>query len=63
MCKAIEPIDMLRRCRAHFALEAEKSETAARKAGTVWEANAAREFGTVARRFLSNIDATLRDWA
>lgn len=54
---------MLKLCRAHFAEEAEKYEAAVRKAGTVWEANVAREFGGVARRFVSDIDATMRDWA
>lgn len=62
MGKAVAPIDMLRKCRAHFVEEAEKFETAARAAGTVWEANVAKEFGTVHRRFISDIDATLRDW-
>ena len=63
MPKARAPIDMLRLCRAEFASQAEKFETSARQAGTVWEANVAREFGSVARRYVSDIDATLRDWA
>lgn len=63
MPKARAPLDMLKLCRAHFAEEAEKYEAAVRKAGTVWEANVAREFGGVARRFVSDIDATMRDWA
>jgi len=63
MPKATAPIDMLRKCRAEFAKQAENFETAKRAAGTVWERNAADEFGATTRRFVSDIDATLRDWA
>jgi hypothetical protein len=63
MAKARAPIDMLRLCRAEFAKQAENFDVAKRKAGTVWEANAAEEFGATAKRFVSDIDATLRDWA
>lgn len=63
MVKSAAPVDMLRKCRAHFVEEAEKFEAAARAAGTLWEVNVAKEFGAVHRRFVSDIDATLRDWA
>jgi hypothetical protein len=56
-------MDMLRKCRAHFAKEAENYEIAMRKAGSIWERNVAEEFGATARKFVSEIDATLRDWA
>lgn len=61
--KAREPVDMLRLCRAEFASQAAKYESAARVAGTVWERNVATEFGNIAKRFVNDIDATLRDWA
>lgn len=63
MAKSKEPIDLLRECRAHFAKEAENYDIAMRKAGTVWERNVAEEFSRVSKRFVSEIDATLRDWA
>jgi hypothetical protein len=58
----MQPVDMLKKCRAHFAEEAEKFLVAERYAGTVWETNVAKEFGEAARRFVADIDATLRDW-
>lgn len=63
MPKSQAPVDLLRKCRAHFAKEAENYDIAMRKAGTVWEHNVAKEFGASAKRFVSEIDATLRDWA
>lgn len=62
MVKGAAPIDMLRKCREHFSDEASKFEAAALTAGSEWERNVAREFGGTARRFVSEIDATLRDW-
>jgi hypothetical protein len=61
--KASAPIDMLRRCRGHFAKEAEDFRATERIAGSVFEKRAAVEFASVAEKFVSEIDATLRDWA
>lgn len=63
MPKTPGPVELLRKCRAEFAKQAENFDIAKRKATTVWEANAAEEFGATAKRFVSEIDATLRDWA
>lgn len=60
---AKEPVEMLRLCRAEFAKQAENFDLARSKAGTVWERNVAEEFGASAKRFVSDIDATLRNWA
>lgn len=62
MPKAVAPIDLLRKIRGHFAKEVENYEIAKRKAGSVWEHNVADEFSQTAKRFVSEIDATLRDW-
>lgn len=62
MGRVVAPIDMLRKCRGHFSKEAEGYRAAAIKAGTVWERNAAVEFGSTAEKFVSEIDATLRNW-
>jgi hypothetical protein len=63
MPKTPGPVELLRKLRGHFAKEAENYETAKHKAGTVWERNVAEEFSKTAQRFVSEIDATLRDWA
>jgi hypothetical protein len=54
---------MLKLCRAEFAKQAESFDVAKQAAGTVWERNAAEEFGSTVHRMVSDIDATLRDWA
>lgn len=63
MPKSAAPVDMLHKCRGHFAKEAEDFAKAARAANTVWDRNAAEALGATARRFVSEIDQTLRDWA
>lgn len=63
MSKALAPIDMLRRCRGHFAYEAEAYRKTEKIAGSVWEKKTAAELASTNEEFVSEIDATLRDWA
>jgi hypothetical protein len=63
MVRAAPPIDMLRKCRGHFAKEAEAYRSTERIAGSVWEKKTAAEYAATNEKFVSDIDATLRDWA
>jgi hypothetical protein len=52
--RATAPMDMLRKCRGHFAYEAEQFRSIEKAAAQHASAN---------EKLVSDIDATLRDWA
>lgn len=63
MVKAVAPIDMLRKCRARFVDIRDWEHSDEKRATTITD----REFAAARRReaekYISAIDATLRDWA
>lgn len=61
--KATEPLDMLRKCRDHFSAEAVAYRNTERICGSEWEKKTASEYATTNEKLVSEIDATLRDWA
>ena len=58
-----QPLDMLRKCHAHFVQCAKHYRAKALKAGNVEETNAALDDAVINERYVSQIEATLRDWA
>lgn len=56
------PIEMLRKCRAHFVERRSDEHLAALAAKTVAERDSAVDRRGKAEKFISSIDATLRDW-
>jgi hypothetical protein len=63
MPKATAPLDLLIKLRGYFAKEAEDFRGTERIAGSVFEKRAAAQFAETAEKFVSDIDATMRDWA
>lgn len=61
--KAVAPIDMLRKCRARFTNIRDWEHSAELRASNIGdrEGHAARR--REAEKYVSEIDATLRDWA
>jgi hypothetical protein len=53
---------MLKRCRGHFAFEAEQYRAVEKIAPTLEAKKAAADTVAQHEKFVSDIDATLRDW-
>jgi len=62
MPRSTSPIDMLHKCRGHFAKEAEHYRDIAKRAPTVEAREIASGIAKKNERFVSQIDATMRDW-
>lgn len=62
MKNSTPPIDMLRKCRAHFAQCAIYYREKALQASTVAERDDAASDAVINERYVGQIDATLRDW-
>jgi hypothetical protein len=61
--RATAPMDMLRKCRGHFAYEAEQFRSIEKIAPTIGARQAAAQHASANEKLVSDIDATLRDWA
>jgi hypothetical protein len=62
MPKSTAPIDLLRKYRGYFAKEAEQYREIARTAPSIEAKRIANELVDTNNKFISEIDATLRDW-